>query len=143
MSNVFDVANYILGVTQADHLKLQKLLFYTQAVCLVVYNQEAFKEKIEAWEYGPVVKEVYKKYQKTEGPLAREHSSGKTLTPEVIQSADLVVGHYGKKTGPALIQETHSEAPWQEAFKKGRNTVITVDSIKDYYSKIYSIEEND
>ena len=44
------------GIT---HLKLQKLLYYAQGISLGMYGRPLFEEKIEAWQHGPVVKEIY------------------------------------------------------------------------------------
>lgn len=44
-------------------LKLQKLLYFAQAVFLVQTSRALFRENILHWEYGPVVKEVYDAYK--------------------------------------------------------------------------------
>ena len=44
------------GIT---NLRLQKLLFYAQAEYLKKNSKKLFKEGVQAWQYGPVVKEVY------------------------------------------------------------------------------------
>ena len=43
------------------HLKVQKLLYFADGVNLAVNDKPLFKEKIYAWQHGPVVKEVYEK----------------------------------------------------------------------------------
>ena len=40
-------------------MKLQKLLYYCQAWALVWDDKPLFKEKIEAWISGPVVRTLY------------------------------------------------------------------------------------
>ena len=40
------------GIT---HLKLQKLLYYAQGVCLAITGNTLFNEEIQAWQHGPVV----------------------------------------------------------------------------------------
>lgn len=42
------------------HLKVQKLLYYADGICLAINDDSLFDEKIYAWQHGPVVKEVYK-----------------------------------------------------------------------------------
>ena len=69
MTKAMDIARYIANVIEVDEIKLQKLLFYTQAVCLVRFDKPAFTESIEAWDYGPVVPAVYHKLKRREGAI--------------------------------------------------------------------------
>lgn len=41
------------------HLKLQKILYYVAGAFAGALNERAFLDSIEAWEYGPVVRNVY------------------------------------------------------------------------------------
>jgi uncharacterized phage-associated protein len=142
MDKALDVANYIIGNIEVDPLKLQKLLFYTQAVALVKHGIPAFSDPIEAWDYGPVVRSVYDDYKKY-GYASIPALEGKSAHPDprIVNSADLVIEFYGKKTGSALINETHSEAPWRNAYKKGQNTEITIETIKKYYKDVFVFDE--
>ena len=45
-----------------SNLKLQKLLYFVQAEFLICYRKPCFREKIVAWDFGPVVPEVYRKF---------------------------------------------------------------------------------
>ncbi len=40
-------------------LKLQKLMYIAQGIHLALYDAPLFKEEIEAWQHGPVVRELY------------------------------------------------------------------------------------
>lgn len=141
MTNVFDLAEYIINYPDIhiDNLKLQKLLFYCQAVSLVINDKPIFNNRIEAWDYGPVVPEVYYKYRN--GDIEIEKSEGLVkVEGDDLKMADLALDYYGSMTGGKLIQLTHSEKPWQNAYKQGRNTEITQQSMKDFYSTIYHYE---
>ena len=46
-----------------SNLKLQKLLYFVQAEFLVGEGSACFPEEIEAWDFGPVVPEVYHRYK--------------------------------------------------------------------------------
>ena len=65
------VKEYNIVPEYITNLKLQKLLYYVQAISLQVFEKLAFKEKIMAWSYGPVVNEVYQKYK--ENQIGRAH----------------------------------------------------------------------
>ena len=56
MAKVHDVAAYIISKMRGvDAMKLQKLLYYSQAWSLVWDSRPLFPSKIEAWANGPVV----------------------------------------------------------------------------------------
>ena len=58
-----DVANYFIanygGGTEMTNLKLNKLVYFAQAVSLKQYGVPLFSDEIQAWSYGPVEPEVY------------------------------------------------------------------------------------
>ena len=143
MANVFDVAAYITNLIEVDKLKLQKLLFYTQAVSLVRFNKPAFSAVIEAWDYGPVIPEVYKKIKKYDVPIKVKRATDDPLENYVIKSLDMVIKYYGEMTGIELMAETHTEIPWRNAYKKGHNAEITNRAIKAYYKTVYTFVKNE
>lgn len=55
MVGVFDVAEYVLSeVGYVSTMKLQKLVFYSQAYSLVALDEPLFSDDFEAWVNGPV-----------------------------------------------------------------------------------------
>lgn len=139
---VDSAAEYICNYPDlyVDNLKLQKLLFYSQAVSLVLGNAPLFPDKIEAWDYGPVVRSIYNKYKTFEEQIPKSKDFAPSATPDELKWMDIALGHYGGMTGSQLITLTHSEKPWQDAYAKGRNTEITQSAIKDFYSTIFRYE---
>jgi len=64
VAKVHDVAAYIISkIRYVDAMRLQKLLYYSQAWSLVWDKRPLFAPKIEAWANGPVVRMVFKTYQ--------------------------------------------------------------------------------
>lgn len=66
MYSVLNIAKYIIDKCTKDrcpisNLQLQKILYYIQREYLQqgIY---AFSEEIEAWQFGPVVPQVYRQY---------------------------------------------------------------------------------
>src|SRR5690349_21571202 len=49
------------GIT---NLKLQKMLFFADAVKLAINDEPLIEEDFEAWNLGPVIKEIYDTYKK-------------------------------------------------------------------------------
>lgn len=65
MYNVLDISKYIINKSieinkPVDNLKLQKLLYYVQAIFLTNSNEPCFVQDIVHWRHGPVVVEAYK-----------------------------------------------------------------------------------
>ena len=58
--SVHDVAAYILKKQgEMSAMKLQKLVYYSQAWSLVWDEKPLFRAQIEAWANGPVVRSLY------------------------------------------------------------------------------------
>ena len=142
--NVFDVADYILkkkGVMSA--MKLQKLVFYSQAWGLVWDDKPLFSNKIEAWANGPVVRDLYEKHKGQYQVSAGSFSSfvGGKLSKEQRETIDTVLDAYGNKSAQWLSDQTHSELPWQKAREglsdsdRGEHE-ITLESISEYYGSL-------
>lgn len=140
--SVFDVAAYILkNIGQMTTMKLQKLVYYCQAWSLVWDEKPLFKEPIEAWANGPVVRKLF------------DHHRGQFLISSVMignpdifnqeqkETINAVLDYYGKKSSQWLIDLTHMEGPWKKAragideMERG-NKVIGLDVMAEYYSSL-------
>ena len=65
---VLDVSRHVINYSNTQdygisNLKLQKILYFIQAFFLVSTPEQCFEEKIEAWDFGPVVPEAYREYK--------------------------------------------------------------------------------
>ena len=142
MANVFDVAEYILekqGLMTT--MKLQKLVYYSQAWSLVWDEKPIFEEKIEAWASGPVVRELYDMHRGIFQISSLDKGSIDNLKPEEKATIDAVLEAYGKKSAQWLSDLTHMEQPWNEAREgivPGENceNEITQASLAEYYSSL-------
>lgn len=128
------------------HLKLQKLLYFAQGIYLAINDEPLFKEKIVAWQHGPVVKEVYDYF-------SRFKRSSIKLTPEEIGDSfekiendenvcaelEATYKRYSGYTAWYLRQETHKEGtPWRYIVKNdgsGLSEEIPNDLIRDYFKR--------
>ncbi len=145
MATVYDVAAYILSKKgPVSHMKLQKLVYYSQAWALVWDEKPLFGEKVEAWVNGPVVPELY------------QHLKSKfTVTPDDVQGVgnptalgeseretiDRILAFYGDKDSQWLSDLSHMEPPWQTArvgvpVGMRCNKEITHASMAEYYGSI-------
>lgn len=142
--SVFDVAIYVMGrVKECTTMKLHKLLYYCQAWTLVWDERPLFRENIEAWANGPVIRELFA-YHK--GMFSIKESdlvvgNETSLSPHQRDNINDVLDFYGDKSSQWLIDQTHMEAPWIEARKglaqtERGNRVISHDSMYQYYSSL-------
>jgi len=141
MANVFDVADHILKKKgELTAMKLQKLVYYSQAWHSVWEEEVLFPERIEAWLNGPVCPVLYAEHRgkfKVDKETFKNKLEG-NLTSSQLESIDSVINYYGDKTSQWLSDLTHQEQPWQQA-RKGlaqneRGTrEITVTSMQEFY----------
>jgi uncharacterized phage-associated protein len=118
MANVQDVAVYILQkIGKTSAMKLQKLVYYSQAWHLVWEDAALFPEEIQAWANGPVVYDLYKQHRGKFDVTAKtfKHGNPDNLTDNEQDSIDVVLHHYGKLKAYELSDMTHREAPWRDA----------------------------
>ncbi len=139
--SVHDAAAYILDkLGPVTAMKLQKLLYYSQAWSLVWEDRPLFKARIEAWANGPVAPEVYARHRGAFKVVEWEGNPA-ALNPAEQENVDLVLEFYGKKSSFELSQLTHAERPWNEA-RKGLapgsrgNQEITLASMAEYYGSL-------
>ena len=142
MASVFDVAAYILhraGTMTA--MKLQKLVFYSQAWSLVWDEKPLFAERIEAWANGPVVPDLFDAHKGQFTVTDQPNGNRNKLTLTEQETVNAVLKFYGKKTAPWLSDLTHREAPWKEAREgvpdgQRSNREITVAAMANYYGNL-------
>ncbi len=75
------VANLLLDFAENEripirHLKLQKLVYLCYAWYAGNQNEELFRQDIEAWKYGPVVRDVYTQFKDCKDKPILKRASG-------------------------------------------------------------------
>ena len=103
-----------------SNLKLQKLLYFVQAEFLVSKDKPCFYEKIEAWDFGPVVPEVYRKYRiygSASIPYIKGIENGKILSDDQALINE-IVDICSKYSAAMLVEVTHAQEPWKKAVSK-------------------------
>lgn len=142
MYSATDVAKYIilkcnkLGRT-ISNLKLQKILYFVQAEFLVSQGNPCFRERIEAWDFGPVIPDVYhlyKVYGSASIPRSRDeeycpfNSEDKALADEIIEQCS-------KYSASTLVEITHRQSPWKTAYQQYSGAIISNESIKAFFQE--------
>ncbi len=143
-TTVFDIATYILQQRgEMSAMKLQKLIYYSQAWSLVWDDAPLFPEQIEAWANGPVVPALYERHRGLFQVSARTFAAVSCTEPSTEQTDTIatVLASYGDKSAQWLSDQTHSDAPWQDARvglsdnERGSN-IITLEAMAEYYGAL-------
>lgn len=129
--NINDVCDYIIIKIKGEgkhvsltNLKLQKLLYYTQAWHLAFEGKPLFDGKFEAWVHGPVNRTIFNRFKDTKmlySQIERQDVENQdALTKDVISleqqtHIESVLDEYAQFTGAQLEYMTHTEDPWLEA----------------------------
>lgn len=137
MISVMDVARYFAGHYREEHgnaidqMKLLKLVYLAQREALIRSDRPLFAEKIFAYKYGPVVKEVLRFW--------RSGGADSCATPlvqdrEDREAMDHVCETYSRKDAWSLSRLTHAESSWIKARERkgsgGGDRLIPVEDIK-------------
>ncbi|MEI7741856.1 MAG: type II toxin-antitoxin system antitoxin SocA domain-containing protein [bacterium] len=123
------------GIT---NLKLQKLLYFAQAVSLSVNGKPLFDDAIVAWQFGPVVPVIYKLFKVFGNNPVSIDKKVEGLSVEVTALLEDVWSVYGKYSAHELVSITHNHLPWQKAYNaSASDKTISIESVKEYYADYY------
>ncbi len=149
--SVLDVAAELLSQQgPMDTWKLQKLCYYAQAKHLAVHGGRLFEEPIEAWTWGPVVRELWHRHRRrrTISALSAGDLERVRRHPTAAATITAVLAEYGDWTGEQLSELTHREEPWRQARaglgpKAWGASEISVTALRDYYRELAVIPDED
>ena len=151
------IADWILSKINTESgdtispLKLQKLLYYTQAWHLAIFKEPIFDEEIEAWAHGPVIPSQYIRFSYIMrndriNPTSIKLDFIKFENKETEDLLNEVFEIYNEHSANYLEDLTHSELPWQMARGELKpwersNNIISLESMTTFYSKLNSGQE--
>lgn len=135
-----DIAKMLINKAASDdggdlltNLKLQKLLYYEQGFHLAYFGTQLFEENIEAWQYGPVVPDVYNYFKKYGKNVIEPEECGIQISDkEECALFDEVYSVYGKYSAFGLMNMTHSESPWASTHV-GVGNEISLQKMTDFF----------
>lgn len=159
-NNVLDVCRYVINYSNDENygisnLKLQKILYFIQAYFLSYTEQKepCFSEKIEAWDFGPVVPKAYhefKQYGSGDIPkissyieyedddiwnVERKAFDENCIDKEKREIINQIVDRFSEYTATDLVELTHNQDPWKNSYEKYMNNEITNESIRGYFDE--------
>lgn len=118
------------------NLKLQKLLYYAEGCHLAVHGSSLFSDRIEAWEMGPVIPDVYHRFKPCGRLPIEEPYSDVIKLAEPTQAFLLeICSVFGRFSASQLVAMTHNETPWLKTYRKSKNVEISKVMIQEFFSK--------
>ncbi len=155
MNRVLDICRFIINYSNGQgydisNLKLQKLLYFVQAYFLISVHELCFAEGIEAWDFGPVVPEAYHEYKRygnmdippvtsyfereRNHELTKHDFDEECIAPNNRRRIRDVVDNFAEYTASELVELTHGQSPWKDAYVPGENRLINRESIERYFA---------
>lgn len=143
-----DVANYLLSKAEERKnpltpMQIIKLVYLCHGWMLGLYGRPLINEPVEAWQYGPVIRNLYRSVREYKSShIDRKITGGSDLAEfddAELDVMDQVIGAYGDSSGIKLSKMTHAiDTPWSITWKdKGKNSVISNDIIQEHFSRLY------
>jgi uncharacterized phage-associated protein len=142
MVSVHDAANtFIYFALNGDdepctNMRLNKLLYFAQGHALERFGKPLFSANFEAWDWGPVVPEIYRKYKCCgDSPIA---ATDDDFDPDIISPelqdllAEVSVKYEGFSTSELVKLSHRRGSPW---FNTPQNEVIPLTDITDWFKR--------
>lgn len=143
MNDVISIADTILRLAKEKGqlltpLMLVKLSYISNGFSLAIRGQSLFPNRIEAWEFGPNIPDLYRgtlKHGRNEIPADVIDDGDKYRVPaEIVEFLREMVASYGHLAGEQLSYMTQlAGSPWDKAYQNGGVNVIAAQDIRNYY----------
>ena len=139
------VANSFLELARRDekfltNMQLQKLVYIAHGYSLAKLRQPLFHDNIHAFEWGPVIPNLYKTLRRYGAGEVKDFiPTGERAIPEDSPEMEIIKevwDDYKEYSGIELSALTHRQgAPWSETWRANQFGVISDDLIAEYYQR--------
>ena len=124
--DALNVANYIIDKCKKDgspitNLQLQKILYFLQREYLQNNGYSLFFNEIQAWQFGPVVPDVYYKYCIFGAmPISRTYGNHQ-INDADMKAINPIIEKNMCRSPWELVEETHkSGGAWEIIYDNGK-----------------------
>jgi len=153
--DVRGVANFVLDLAESEgfgvsNLAINKVVFFLHAHFLVRFGRSLVSAKVEAWNYGPVFRELYREFKSFEDlpitgrahRVSAEHGRRELCAYQFSQEEqsylDEIARKYIQLSPRALVAISHEKGgPWDQVWNHVTSTNasmrISNEIIKDWY----------
>ncbi len=127
-------------------MQLIKLVYVANGWSLALLNRPLISEQIQAWQYGPVIPNVYRAFNRFGSAAITEYASDMFSKLEYRADMDdeekrliaAVVNSYGHMHAFQLSNKMHeADTPWTKTYNaSGPYSVISPDLIKEHFLEL-------
>ena len=152
MNKIYDastIAKWIINKINPEPLKLQKLLYLSQGYSYAFYDRPLFKDELEGWVHGPVVRSVYNEYSTYQyNPIMTSYII-EDLDKDAIDLLEYVINKYGKYDAKYLEYLTHNQDPWinsrlgLDPDERSDKTINKLDISNYFTNELYQPEDEE
>ena len=127
MYTALDVAKYVIWYCQQkgyviSNLKLQKILYFIQAQFLVFGDV-------------PTVYRKYRLYGNAHIPSFDKEENFSEIAEKDKTMINRIVDRCADYTASQLVELTHRQSPWKDAYETGKNSVISNEALRDFFEQ--------
>lgn len=148
MAQIDQVADFIVrslheSGDEVSNMKLQKLLYFAQALYLAEFQKPLFDEEMQAWKDGPVSPAVYRRFREFTHRDIQESALG---TPggvdlEEARHIEMVLNTFGGFTARVLRTMSHKSDPWLGVWRDHARDdrceeTISKESMREFFVQI-------
>ncbi|WP_294640960.1 Panacea domain-containing protein [uncultured Aureimonas sp.] len=158
MYDVRALANFIIDLASSENIRLtniqiNKIVYFLYADYLVLYGRKLTGAKIEAWDYGPVFRELYHQFKRFGGsPI---DGRAEIINPVngrlevarcdfLLEDADFIrlnAEKYFRMSAYFLVDQSHIEdGPWDRVWnhieQASPTMKISDEIIRDWHRKV-------
>lgn len=143
-----DLAKYIICISHENkspisNLQLQKVLYFVNMFYIAKTNNPLIDDDFEAWQFGPVIKEVYNEYSingSNKIYLEKDENYAKIDKAVDAETKEMIIA-LSKASVWKLVDYSHRKnGPWDKTFDEKdpyKRDVINYEFIKDEALKIF------
>ena len=147
MVRAIDVANFFIDrMKDTDdpmtNARLNKFLYFAQGHSLARLGTPLFDDDIEAWRYGPVIKEIYNTFR-TYGKNPIQTTSGsysiELFTSEQLTLLNDVIAKYNHSSTGRLMDLGHEkDGPWDKTYSEcAPDCIIQTDCMRLWFEDMH------
>ena len=142
------VAKYLLDKGRENGrvfspMKIIKLVYIAHGWMLGIYGRPLIREDVEAWKYGPVVRELYHEVKRFRNRVVDPNSlivlENDDFDDDEKSIMDETLEAYQQLSAVQLSQITHaSGTPWDFIYNERKTGIVVPnDLIEDHYRRMY------
>lgn len=143
-----DIAKYFAecgenGFVPITPLKIQKMIYFAQGFYLALNNEPLIKDDFQAWQYGPVVNNLYWELKTLGSNIVSSAFFGKTekIDDKTKVFLDQIWDFLKGYSAIELSKISHDpDGPWEKVYNKTPKGAISHDSMREYFKQF--IENN-